>query len=262
MKTTSWEQIKIILHGIGASLKNSIRELHVEIEKAITEAKRANSKAEQAATQANDAKTTANSALNSVDGKLDKRNPVVDGHFSLGRKEGTAANGWSFVAGRDCAAGGVGSQAFGFETIASGDYSCAEGYWTFAKGPHSHAEGYGSETELGASHAEGQNSRALALASHAEGIDTIAKSKAQHVQGQKNIEDAENRYAHIVGNGTASVRSNAHTLDWYGNGWYAGDLYVGGTSQDDASKVLTNADMDSIADAVIAKIPSAEGVGF
>lgn len=35
-------------------------------------------------------------------------------------------------------------------------------------------------------------------------------------------------YAHIVGNGTVSKPSNAHTLDWDGNAWFAG--YVEGNA--------------------------------
>ena len=46
-------------------------------------------------------------------------------------------------------------------------------------------------------------------------------------------------YVHIVGNGTSNTeRSNAHTLDWDGNAWFAGDVYVGstsGTNKDDGS---------------------------
>ena len=49
-------------------------------------------------------------------------------------------------------------------------------------------------------------------------------------------------YAHIAGNGTShSARSNAHTLDWEGNAWYQGDVYVGstsGTNKDEGSKKL------------------------
>lgn len=59
----------------------------------------------------------------------------------------------------------------------------------------------------------------------AEGMSTIASSEYQHVQGKYNIEDSSNTYAHIVGNGTAiTARSNAHTLDWSGNAWYAGTV--------------------------------------
>ena len=59
----------------------------------------------------------------------------------------------------------------------------------------------------------------------AEGMSTIASSEYQHVQGKYNIEDSSNTYAHIVGNGTKiNARSNAHTLDWKGNAWYAGTV--------------------------------------
>ena len=79
--------------------------------------------------------------------------------------------------------------------------------------------------------------------SHAEGYKTIASSFSQHVQGNRNIEDPNGIYAHIVGNGRLigtgdgdgdiERRSNAHTLDWDGNAWFAGDVYIGGTGQDD-----------------------------
>ena len=65
----------------------------------------------------------------------------------------------------------------------------------------------------------------------AEGMSTIASSEYQHVQGKYNIEDSSNTYAHIVGNGTTiNARSNAHTLDWNGNAWYAGKVSIGTTS--------------------------------
>ena len=86
-------------------------------------------------------------------------------------------------------------------------------------------------------HAKGQNSQAF-------GENTRASSKNQHVQGKNNIEDSTGTYAHIVGNGTStSAKSNAHTLDWNGNAWYAGDVYVGGTSQTDGNKLLSTADI-------------------
>ena len=95
------------------------------------------------------------------------------------------------------------------------------------------------------SHAEGNRTIASGDCSHAEGTDTIAFSNNQHVQGKYNIEDTNNRYAHIVGNGDFDVKSNAHTLDWNGNAWFAGKVYVGGTSQDDAVE-LTNVTVDDV----------------
>lgn len=107
---------------------------------------------------------------------------------------------------------GNSSHAEGRNTTASGDYSHAEGYDTTASGEDSHAEGY----------------------------RTKARGTYQHVQGKFNIEDTNNKYSHIVGNGTnSSSRSNAHTLDWDGNAWFAGTVKVGGAGQNDiAAKTL------------------------
>ena len=130
---------------------------------------------------------------------------VVTNSISLGRKSDTVI--------------GTYSTAEGCETTASGARSHAEGYITVASGDCSHAEGYG----------------------------TIASSSYQHVQGKYNIEDTAKKYAHIVGNGEEKeidgtwqvVGANIHTLDWNGNGWYAGNIYVGGTSQDTGNKLAT-----------------------
>ena len=50
--------------------------------------------------------------------------------------------------------------------------------------------------------------------------------------------DAQGKYVHVVGNGVSSARSNAYTLDWDGNGWFAGNVFVGGASQDEGVKLL------------------------
>ena len=95
-----------------------------------------------------------------------------------------------------------------------GNNSTAEGYDTTAGGYCSHAEGYDTTADGDCSHAEGQG--------------TNANFDSQHVQGKYNIEDIENKYAHIIGNGNSDrERSNAHTVDWGGNAWYAGDVFNG-----------------------------------
>lgn len=140
---------------------------------------------------------------------------------------------------------GNGNFAVGNYVSATGLYgSHAEGSYTKATGFSSHAEGsnyeyYDDITE------EWKDfyTTAEGIASHAEGGGTVASGKYQHVQGRCNIEDTNNVYAHIVGNGADGNRSNAHTLDWDGNGWYSGNLYVGGTSQTNANKVLSTADI-------------------
>ena len=98
----------------------------------------------------------------------------------------------------------------------------------------SHAEGNLTKALGRASHVEGNLTIASGEISHAEGDGTIASSQYQHVQGKYNIEDTEDKYAHIVGNGTdEDARSNAHTLDWQGNAWYAGKLSQEGTPTED-----------------------------
>ena len=134
----------------------------------------------------------------------------------------------------DCTtASGEASHAEGNSARASGEASHAEGNSTRALGSQSHAEGYLSTSSGNNSHAEGENTTASGYNSHAEGNRTKASSENQHVQGKYNIEDTKNKYAHIVGNGTSSTRSNAHTLDWNGNAWYAGKLTQEGTPTDD-----------------------------
>ena len=142
---------------------------------------------------------------------------------------------------------GNNSHAEGIRNIAFGEYSHAEGFHTEAFGAQSHSEGYMAIAGGIGSHAEGCDTFASGVYSHAEGERTIAAGQMQHVQGKYNVEDVENKYAHIVGNGIRSFdgaagqfvenRSNAHTLDWNGNGWYASDILYGGTSQDDATSV-------------------------
>jgi hypothetical protein len=121
-------------------------------------------------------------------------------------------------------ASGLNSHAEGESTVASGRNSHAEGYQTQATQSYAHAEGQGTSAKGLASHSEGTDTQALSSGSHAEGLNTVAVSDYQHVQGRWNISDAKNKYAHIVGNGTFGNASNAHTLDWDGNAWFAGGI--------------------------------------
>ena len=174
-----------------------------------------------------------------LDNKYLETDLTLQNSISLGRKgdigTGSSAIGIDVIAsgnygahaeGSYTIASGNGSHAEGSSTIASGDSSHAEGDSTIASGEYgSHAEGDGGTASGKGSHAEGCYTTSSGEYSHAEGSYTTASSNYQHVQGQCNIEDTEGKYAHIVGNGTASnKRSNAHTLDWKGNGWYSGKL--------------------------------------
>lgn len=151
---------------------------------------------------------------------ISKENPVFTGSMSMNRKEGATIGEYSVAIGKT--------------VEASGECSYAEGCRTTASGVVSHVEGDESVASGEVSHAEGSSTTASGTYSHAEGNSTTASGECQHVQGKFNIEDAANKYAHIVGNGTdEDTRSNAHTLDWEGNGWYAGKLFQEGTPTED-----------------------------
>lgn len=120
-----------------------------------------------------------------VRGKMSSDSPAGSGAFSMNRRSKTAV--------------GTYSATFGSTNAATGVSSCAQGFSTEAAGRCSHAEGYG----------------------------TIAIGRYSHVQGKFNVQDIDDKYAHIVGNGTSAAikdRSNAHTLDWTGNAWFAGTV--------------------------------------
>ena len=158
-----------------------------------------------------------------------------NGSWTSHKKIGWAGTGASaeIFNHRSNIASGVVAHAEGGNTIADGDYSHAEGLSTHAKGRASHAEGSETYAEGDYSHAEGAFVTAEGDYSHAEGFYTRAMGAYQHVQGRYNIQDTQNKYAHIVGNGEGSRHSNAHTLDWDGNAWFQGNIYYGGNGQDD-----------------------------
>lgn len=130
--------------------------------------------------------------------------------------------------GNGTKASGQASHAEGTSTISSGNSSHAEGMSCVASGVGCHAEGYQTTAKDTFTHAEGYETVSGKTGSHAEGGYTKASSNYQHVQGKYNIEDTGDTYAHIVGNGTTdNARSNAHTIDWEGNAWFAGDVANG-----------------------------------
>lgn len=179
------------------------------------------------------------------------------GSHAEGRKS-DAAGDYSHAEGCNTVASGYASHAEGgadaahsYENIASGDFSHAEGSVTLASGLASHAEG-GTDNELQPvtasgdySHAEGFRTEASGTASHAEGSDTIAASANQHVQGRWNRKDDANTYAHIIGDGTYTLRSNLHTVAWDGTAWYKNNGNVicsDGTNVKCAGQTIGSAD--------------------
>lgn len=151
----------------------------------------------------------------------------TEGYMTEATRNSSHAEGYSTKAiGDFCHTEGV-------ETEASGSGCHAEGGSTKAYSYYSHAEGYKSISVGNYSHAEGYQTTAAGQGSHTEGLGTQANGDYQHVQGKWNIVDKENKYAHIVGNGTSNTnRVNIHTLDWSGNAWYAGTVTVGRATND------------------------------
>ena len=238
----------------------------------------------------------------------------ASGNYSHAEGSNTTASGvGSHAEGGRTTASGNQSHAEGLQTVANGKQSHAEGNLTTAVGKASHIEGCGDDplstffddisiatnddiidtwvdfrgfsTALGDySHVEGFNCLAAGKSSHAEGTSIIANGENQHAQGRYNLVDTNQTYAHIVGNGDDTSCSNAHTLDWNGNAWFAGDVYVGstsGTNKDAGSKKLIAAPTANTGDLlmyngtnwvalskadliaeIIAALPSAEGVSF
>lgn len=174
------------------------------------------------------AKTTEDTEV-TIDAKTGKLYvPSVSGGVGKDVSTGSIVGAEIFNDYENNVATGNYAHAEGTETDASADFSHAEGYLSGARGIGAHAEGYFTLAQGEYSHAEGYYSEAYGDYSHVEGEDTIAKGYAQHVQGSYNIEDPDSVYLHIVGNGEdTESRSNAHTLDWDGNAWYAGKVSAG-----------------------------------
>ena len=211
--------------------------------------------------------------------KMAKENPTGTGALSINRASGSEVGENSIAIGTDCVASGDSAVAIGSGVSATGFASHAEGTGTVASGNLAHAEGQDSQATGYASHAEssgeanGDYSHAEGYGiadgnySHASGNGTWAVGRSQTVIGEANLEDSaadaatRGTYAVIVGNGDidAGEYSNASTLDWDGNGWFAGGLKVGGTGQDDEAAVnvvletdiITVDEIDAICGAVI-----------
>lgn len=151
---------------------------------------------------------------------------TASGQFSHAEGYSTTANGYdSHAEGYSTTASGSDSHAEGSSTTASKSDSHAEGSSTTASGVGSHAEGDSTTASGNRSHAEGYRTTASGNASHAQNRGTIAESNWQTAIGQYNVADANEKYALIIGNGTADdARSDALRVDWYGNVLIDGEI--------------------------------------
>ena len=95
----------------------------------------------------------------------------------------------------------------------------ATGYYAFS-------EGVGAVASDICTHAEGYSTEAKASYAHSQNLGTKASSMAQTAVGKYNVEDANGEYAFIIGNGTASARSDAFAVTWDGDILIADDTAI------------------------------------
>ena len=183
--------------------------------------------------------------------------------LTVGSRRSGTIGAKSFSQGNYNRASGENSFTQGYDNIASGEDSHAEGTGTNASGDSSHSEGSYTRALEDSAHAEGSSTHATAIYSHSEGYSTQARARSQHVEGEYNIYDdpgsqvVRGTYLHIAGNGTSATRSNAHTLDWAGNAWFAGDVYVksnSGVNKDEGSKKLATEDLLTVKENITNKV--------
>lgn len=160
--------------------------------------------------------TNANGAMAHTEGY--QTNVAINATFAHAEGQGTNANASaSHAEGQGTTVSGFAGHAEGSGTNATGSSSHSEGSSTTASGSYSHAEGNSTTASGDYSHTEGYYTATKKIASHAEGWYTIAGGRYQHVEGKYNIEDTNDKYAFIIGNGTSgNNRSNAFAIDWDG----------------------------------------------
>ena len=200
----------------------------------------------------------------------------VGGMYCQALADGAQANGLRTkvigqcgeTAGRDTLAG-YASYADGRETTALGENSRSHGCKTTVLGFAGFIDGSSSNKAMGhifdesgkilsieeiieaykknpfslslktATHVEGRDNLGLGSNQHIEGWGNIGIRDNVHIDGQYAEIDYEGKYIHITGNGTDDEnRSNAHTIDEEGNGWYAKDVYIKGHTEKDEALTL------------------------
>lgn len=216
-----------------------------------------------------------------ADQKMNRNYPSGGGSFSMNRKQGEVIGSYSSTIGYRCSAQGSYSEASGLETKATGEAQKVGGKYNLEEAPYiqkikeaTFTISYSSANPIfyayvasdftfdpitglftlvnptyqvvGTSvfiHEVGYISRSITSRSIYKGYRGWSGSSTIYMDtyeyyGEKN----PNLSAYIVGNGASDTeRSNAHTLDWEGNAWYSGDVYVGstsGTNKDEGSKKL------------------------
>ena len=168
---------------------------------------------------------------------------IASGYAAFAEGNATEAIGQaSHVEGSNNIASGLTAHAEGIFSVASGSYSHAENARNKSGGDGSHTEGFSNITNATASHVEGMNHEVDASQKgvHVGGVNatvptTTGKTIVFHAidpaTGQRDQSKTSTfvlgQFAELIGNGNSeSDRSNARTLDWDGNEYLAGNVYV------------------------------------
>ena len=185
----------------------------------------------------------------------------AEGNYTL------ASGDRSHAEGDYSKATGVYSHAEGGYAVAAGSYSHSEGDNTLAYGNRSHAEGmyniaYGEASRVsgkysvgdfdswsgwvsGTSYAVGDKVKITTTISNktvAKGYVCTTANSDTEFTSSKWSEVTNGLYAEVVGNGTSeNSRSNARSLDWAGNEYLKGDIYVGCNADSSGGTKLYNA---------------------
>lgn len=167
---------------------------------------------------------------------------------------GASFGNYSLSAGIGSVSSGFSSASLGEEVTASGESSFAAGAGSSASGYYSAAIGEMCEATAEAAFASGVDTGATGKYSHAQNRGTLARSDAQTAIGKYNIEDANDTYGFIIGNGTSNTPSNAFTVAW------SGDVEAAGDITDGSGNTLSNkVDSSTLDDLFISKSYSASG---
>ena len=166
---------------------------------------------------------------------------TASGNFSHAEGGGSRATGnGSHAEGAGALAEGEVSHAEGASTTASGRCSHAEGYQTTAAGAYSHVSGiqnvldsYDSWTEWSVgTYVVGDKVKRTRIVDEQTVVEgyvcSTANSDAEWTPSHWENQNGRMNFAEIVGNGTGNeAKSNARALDWEGNEYLKGDVYVG-----------------------------------
>lgn len=160
---------------------------------------------------------------------------VAEGEASHAENIGKAYGDYSHAENASTARGNY-SHSEG-QSTAQGESSHAEGNLNFAVGTASHAEGAENYANGSWSHAGGYRTHANGKFSFTHGYGLQASNRSQFVIGEFNAIDkagdanSKGKYVFIIGKGTDTydtTRKNAHTVDWDGNAFYAGNVECAG----------------------------------